>query len=164
VVVQPRTQRRVLAVDLIGGHPAERHPRRQGALDHLPGQLGLGSELAVTGNSSLAAAIPVGRPRLRQIQLPVDQRPATAGNRIGQEHPELAGRAVRALPPSAIPTKTKSVSRLVGQVDLSTALLDPVASQLMLGRRALFGSPLKSSVEFLEAVLRVLEQARTEAD
>jgi hypothetical protein len=38
-----------------------------------------------------------------------------------------------------------------GQVDLSTTPLGTVPSQLVPGRRALLGSPLKSSVEFIEA-------------
>jgi hypothetical protein len=33
---QPAAQRPVVPVDLIAGHPAERHPGRDGPLDHPP--------------------------------------------------------------------------------------------------------------------------------
>ena len=76
--------------EMIGGGPAERHPRLEGDVYHLPGQLRLGREAPVIGDAGLAAAIPVIGPRPRQVQLAVDQRPASAGHRIRQEHPDLA--------------------------------------------------------------------------
>ena len=39
--LQPAPERRVLAGDLIGGHPGRRHPGLQGPLQQDPGQLGL---------------------------------------------------------------------------------------------------------------------------
>jgi hypothetical protein len=43
-------------------------------------------------------------------------------------------------------------------------LLYTAASKLAVGSRAFFGSPLESSIEFFEALMRVLEQGGTEAD
>jgi hypothetical protein len=50
---------------------------------------GFGGELDVVADRGGPAAVPVGGPRLGQIQLPVDQGAALAGG-VGEEHTELA--------------------------------------------------------------------------
>jgi hypothetical protein len=74
---------RVLPVDLVAGHPRERHPGLNRALDHAPGQFRSGGENRLIADAGLAAAVPVAAPRLaRQVQLPVDQRPRPSPRNI----------------------------------------------------------------------------------
>ena len=70
--LQPAAQRRVAAVDLIGGHPAGRHPGIQRAFQHHPGQLRLGGKGARGGHPGGVAALSVGQPPPGQVQLTVD--------------------------------------------------------------------------------------------
>jgi len=81
----------VLAVDLIAGDPAGRHPGVQRAGEHPDRQLGLGRERHVLGHCGLLAPWPVLGPGLGQVQLPVQER-ATGRAGIAQEHPDLAAR------------------------------------------------------------------------
>jgi hypothetical protein len=69
---QPAPQRRAVAVDLVGGHPAGRHPGHQRAFQHPPGQFGLGGEADLVGDAGDPAALRVGQPSFGQVQLPVD--------------------------------------------------------------------------------------------
>jgi hypothetical protein len=57
-------QRRVLAIDLIGGHPGRRHPSLQGPLQHHPGQLRLGPELDLLRHPGGLAPRPILGPCL----------------------------------------------------------------------------------------------------
>ena len=60
----------------------------QQPLEHALGQLRFGGEIHVVADPGLGAAWPIVGPGLRQVQLPVDQRPPARGH-VGQEHPEL---------------------------------------------------------------------------
>jgi hypothetical protein len=71
--LQPGAQRPVVPVDLIAGHPAERHACGNGPLDHPPGELRLGRERRVLRDPGRRAALRVTGPGLRQVQLPVDE-------------------------------------------------------------------------------------------
>jgi hypothetical protein len=52
--LQPAAERRAGAVDLIGGHPAGRHPSLQRTLRRHPGQFGLGCEPDLVGDTGSA--------------------------------------------------------------------------------------------------------------
>ena len=88
-LLQPVPELPVPAVGLISGHPRGRDARVQGPAQHQPGELGLGGELHVIRDARLAAAAPVTGPRLRQVQLAVDQGAALARG-VGAEHAQLA--------------------------------------------------------------------------
>jgi hypothetical protein len=60
--LQPAAQPAVGAVDLLGSHPAGRHPSLQGAVQHHPGQLGLGREPDPVGDAGDLAALGVSQP------------------------------------------------------------------------------------------------------
>jgi anti-anti-sigma factor len=61
----------------------------QQPFQHVPGQLGFGGELDLLADSGLGAPVAVISPGPRQVQLAVDQCPASGGV-IGQKHAELA--------------------------------------------------------------------------
>jgi hypothetical protein len=64
----------MLAVHLIGGHPAEGDAGQERTLDHPLSELGLGGEGHVIGDARLAAALPIGAPGVfGQVELAVDQ-------------------------------------------------------------------------------------------
>jgi site-specific DNA recombinase len=63
-VLQPPPERRVLAVDLIGGHPGGWHSGIQGPLEHDPGQLRLGPEPDLLGHPSSPTPRPILGPCL----------------------------------------------------------------------------------------------------
>ena len=114
--LQPAPERRVLAVDLIGGHPGSRHPGIQGPLQYDPGQLRLGPEPHLLGHPGGSTPRPILGPCLGQVQLPVDECPPP-GAGVGQEHAELAvvdlagGARVLALDPTeVVPFLRKPVS------------------------------------------------------
>ena len=86
--LQPAAQRRVAAVDLIGGHPAGRHPSLQRPLEHPAGQLGLGGEADLVGDADGPAARGIVDPALGQVQLPVDHAVPSVGG-IGQVDGDL---------------------------------------------------------------------------
>jgi site-specific DNA recombinase len=88
-LLQPGPELDVLAVRLIGGHPGGGDAGVQRPGQHLPGQVRLGGEHCFIGHRCLAAAVLVTDPRFRQVQLPVDQGPAPAGD-VGAEHAQLA--------------------------------------------------------------------------
>jgi hypothetical protein len=100
-LLQPSPELLVPAIGLIRGRPCRRNAAIERAGEHLPGKLGLGGELHVVGHCCLAAAVPVSDPRLRQVQLAVDQRTSLAGG-IRAEHAQLAvldpARGTRVLP------------------------------------------------------------------
>jgi hypothetical protein len=65
--LQPAPQRRVLAVDLIGGHPGSRHAGRQGPLQHALGQLRLGLEPDLVRHPGGPTPRPIVGPCLGQV-------------------------------------------------------------------------------------------------
>ena len=91
LLVQPGPQSGVVAVGLVRGEPRHGLPAVGGQqpLEHALGQLRLGGELDLVADPGLRAAWPIVGPGLRQVQLPVDQRPPARGH-VGQKHPELA--------------------------------------------------------------------------
>jgi hypothetical protein len=89
VLLQPEAQPAVVALDLVAQHPGDRHPGREGTLDHALRQSRLGGELDVLRDGGRGAALPVVSPFLGQIQLTVDQGMAL-GTGIGQENTDLA--------------------------------------------------------------------------
>lgn len=70
--LQGGAQVRVVAIDLVAGHPLGRYSRVQGALDHLLGKLGLGREDHILRNGGLAAPLRGTRPGLGQVERAVD--------------------------------------------------------------------------------------------
>jgi len=62
------------AVNLVGGHILELHAVAYGTAKKIQGNHRLGPELHGIGDSCLAAPVLVGQPRLRQIQIAVDER------------------------------------------------------------------------------------------
>ena len=85
---QPFPQRTVIPVCLVGGRPGERHARGGGPADHRLGELRLGGEPGIGGYPGGLAARRVADPRLRQVQLPVDQRVPT-GRGVGEVDRDL---------------------------------------------------------------------------
>jgi site-specific DNA recombinase len=84
----PAAQRRVAAVDLIGGHPAGGHPGGQPALQHHARQPGLGGEGGLPGHPGDSTAVGVGQPPGGQVQLAVDQAVPGSGG-VGQVDGDL---------------------------------------------------------------------------
>jgi len=91
VLFQPDAQPTVVAIDLVAQHPGDRHPGREGTLDHALRQARLGGELDVLRYGGRGAALPVVGPFLGQIQLTVDQGMAL-GTGVGQENTDLTDR------------------------------------------------------------------------
>jgi site-specific DNA recombinase len=87
--LQPAPECRVLAVDLIGGHPGGRHPGIQGPLQHDPGELGLGLEPDLVGDAGGPTPRLILGPCLGQVQLPVDERPPL-GAGVSKKDAQLA--------------------------------------------------------------------------
>ena len=81
-------QRRILAVDLIGGHPRRGRPGIQRPGDHLPGQRRLGGERRVLRDPRGPAPGRIACPGPGQVQRPVDERGPGCGG-IGQVHRNL---------------------------------------------------------------------------
>src|SRR3954454_14197311 len=89
LLLQPQPQSAVIAVDLVAGHPGERNPRGDRALDHELGQLRLGHERPLRRHADRVTALPIVGPGLGQVEFPVDQS-VTLAAAIAQEHPDLA--------------------------------------------------------------------------
>jgi hypothetical protein len=71
VLLQPEAQPAVVAVDLVAQHPGDRHPGREGTLDHALGQPRLGGELDGLRYGRRGAPLPVdslGRYSSRSIR------------------------------------------------------------------------------------------------
>jgi hypothetical protein len=98
---QKGAQLGLLAVHLITGDPLGRYAGVHSPGEHCHSQLGLGRELHPITNPGLGTTLPVGGPRRRQVELPVQER-RTQRRRIGQEHPDLSvldpSRRARVLP------------------------------------------------------------------
>ena len=88
VLLEPDAQPAVVAIDLVAQHPGDRHPGREGTLDHALRQLRLGGERDGLRHGGRGAALPVVGPLLGQIQFTVDQGMALATG-IGQENTDL---------------------------------------------------------------------------
>ena len=74
----------VLSVDRIGGHPASRHPGVQRPPQHRDRLDWFGREDDVRWQARLRATLTVINPRLRQIQLPVQESaPAVSATALG---------------------------------------------------------------------------------
>ena len=86
--LQPAAQRRAVAVDLVGGHPAGRHAGVQRALQHPAGQLRLGRKPDLVGDTGGLQARRVVNPALGQVQLAVDH-PMPSGSCVGQVDGDL---------------------------------------------------------------------------
>jgi hypothetical protein len=84
----PRAEGAVVAIHLVSRHPRGGHPRPGRLGDHLQGQLRLGRELHLRRDAGRGAPLRVIGPGLRQVDPPVDQRPA-ARRGAGQEHADL---------------------------------------------------------------------------
>jgi hypothetical protein len=69
---------RLVAVDLVAGHPGRRCAGVERAGDHRPGQRRLGREPDIGRDTGGPAAIRVRRPRPGQVQGPVDERVPTS--------------------------------------------------------------------------------------
>src|SRR3954464_11585223 len=89
VLLEPDAQPAVVAIDLVAQHPGDRHPGREGTLDHTPRQLRFGGERDILRYGRRGAPLPVVSPLLGQIQLTVDQG-MTLCTGIGQENTDLA--------------------------------------------------------------------------
>lgn len=61
----------------------------KGPPDHGPGEIVFGGEVTLVGDPGRSAAIPVVRPGLGQVELPVDQGVTACGG-IGGEDTDLA--------------------------------------------------------------------------
>ena len=88
VLLEPDAQPAVVAIDLVAQHPGDRHPGREGTLDHALRQSRLGGELDVLRYGGRGAALPVVGPFLGQIQFAVDQGVALCAG-VGQENTDL---------------------------------------------------------------------------
>jgi hypothetical protein len=106
LLFKPRAEPRVAAVDLVAGHPGEQDPGLPRAADHLPRQPGLGLERDAVADPRGPAPATVVRPLLRQVKLPVDQRPPAVRGDIGREHPDLA-----VLHPARCPSPARHTAR-----------------------------------------------------
>jgi hypothetical protein len=86
--LQPVTECAIVPVDRIPTHPDRAHPSSKGACQHLLGQLRLGGEVHRRRHPGFPAPLRVLGPFLRQIQLPIQERPPPAAG-VSQEHPDL---------------------------------------------------------------------------
>jgi hypothetical protein len=137
VLFQPHAQAAVAAVDGVAGHPSERHPGGQGALEHRLAQLRLGLEAHVLADPGRSAPGSVVGPAGRQVQVPVDERDAVWGG-VGQEHRDLAvlllaGRAgVLALHPGRAVTLLDEAGLIHHQHRVRVAqVLDDIVAQVV---------------------------------
>ena len=78
-------------VHAVGRHPGERHIRSDGSLDHPSRELGLGREGDLPRHMRRGPACCVIRPSFWQIERPIDEGMALAGD-VGGKDPNLAVR------------------------------------------------------------------------
>jgi hypothetical protein len=84
----PGAEGAVVTVELVTGRPGSGHPRCYRIGDHVQGQLRLGREPHLRRDAGRCAPLRVIGPGPRQVDPPIDQRPAPRRG-IRQEHPDL---------------------------------------------------------------------------
>ncbi len=78
----------VLPIGFVRSDPRGGQTADEASTDDVPGQFSLDGKAPFAGDLRRLAALAVGGPGFRQVEVPVDQGPTRAGG-VGGEHPDL---------------------------------------------------------------------------